>query len=62
MAHSCPNCEQACYCDGEDVWLDSNADDCIQPQQFERDSGTHEVDVVGLLLLPDEPEADQCER
>jgi len=27
MAHECPDCGQACYCDMEDVWLD-DYDDC----------------------------------
>jgi hypothetical protein len=28
MAHSCPTCGQACYCDGEDTWWDEE-EDCI---------------------------------
>ncbi len=28
MAHSCPDCGQACYCDGEDTWWDEY-DECI---------------------------------
>lgn len=28
MAHSCPDCDQACYCDGEDMWWD-NPEDCL---------------------------------
>lgn len=27
MAHSCPTCDQACYCDGEDTWWDE-VEDC----------------------------------
>lgn len=26
--HSCPECDQACDCDGEDTWIDSNAEAC----------------------------------
>lgn len=26
--HSCPECGQACDCDGEDTWLESSEDDC----------------------------------
>jgi len=44
MAHSCPNCEQACYCDGEDVWLDSNADDCIHACEPEREDDFEPVE------------------
>lgn len=22
MAHECPDCGQACYCDGDDTWMD----------------------------------------
>lgn len=29
MAHSCPLCDQACYCDGEDVWNECAAEECI---------------------------------
>ena len=28
MAHPCPECDQACYCDGEDTWWDEAPDDC----------------------------------
>lgn len=28
MAHSCPECGQACYCDLEDTWWD-DPDDCV---------------------------------
>jgi hypothetical protein len=27
--HSCPDCGQACDCDGEDTWIDSNEDECV---------------------------------
>ena len=26
--HSCPECGQACDCDGEDLWIDENDEDC----------------------------------
>ena len=28
MAHDCPDCGQACYCDGEDTWNDAAAYYC----------------------------------
>lgn len=28
MAHECPVCGQACYCDIEDVWHEEAPDDC----------------------------------
>lgn len=27
--HSCPDCGMACDCDGEDIWMDSNALGCV---------------------------------
>lgn len=27
MAHECPDCGQACYCDGDDTWIDLWATD-----------------------------------
>lgn len=27
--HECPACGFACDCDGEDLWNDDNAEDCI---------------------------------
>lgn len=27
MAHDCPDCGQACYCDGDDTWIDLWATD-----------------------------------
>jgi hypothetical protein len=27
MAHSCPSCGQACYCDGEDTWIEDVQED-----------------------------------
>lgn len=26
--HECPDCGQACCCDGEDTWLESNSGSC----------------------------------
>lgn len=26
MAHSCPECDQACYCDGEDCWMEDGVE------------------------------------
>jgi hypothetical protein len=26
--HSCPDCGQACDCDGEDTWIDENEETC----------------------------------
>lgn len=28
MAHECPDCGQACYCDGDDTWMDSGSEAC----------------------------------
>lgn len=27
--HDCPDCGQACDCDGEDTWIDYESDNCI---------------------------------
>lgn len=38
--HSCPTCDQARDCDGEDTWIDANEDDCehdCDPQDIEYD-------------------------
>ena len=38
MAHECPECGQACYCDIEDTWWD-DVDECFHdcdPQDLER--------------------------
>ncbi len=40
MAHECPDCGQACYCDGDDTWIDlwatsgSCAHPCIEDEDF----------------------------
>lgn len=36
MAHTCPNCQQACYCDGEDTFLEGTSD---------QDACIHECDM-----------------
>lgn len=28
MAHECPDCGQQCYCDGEDTYIPTSADQC----------------------------------
>jgi hypothetical protein len=43
MAHECPTCGQACYCDGEDTWLESSEDDCVHdcdPEDLRDDDET----------------------
>lgn len=38
--HDCPECGQACTCDGEDVWNDAAGDDCVHecdPEDMDRD-------------------------
>lgn len=40
MAHECPDCGQACYCDGDDTWMDSGAATCghgCDPEEDDRD-------------------------
>ena len=38
--HDCPDCGQACACDGEDTWNDEASEDCVHdcdPQDIEDD-------------------------
>jgi hypothetical protein len=47
--HECPQCGQACACDGEDTWFDEAPDDCececedLDNEDFE-DNGGHEYE------------------
>lgn len=43
MAHECPTCGQACYCDIEDTWWD-DVDECF-----------HDCDPADLADSHDEP-------
>ncbi len=43
--HDCPDCGQACDCDGEDTWFDWDSDaamececDCVVCEEFDEDS------------------------
>ncbi len=38
MAHECPTCGQACYCDMEDTWFDEAPEDCMHDCELEQDS------------------------
>ena len=35
--HSCPDCGQACDCDGEDTWIEENEEECIHECDPEED-------------------------
>ena len=37
VMHSCPECGQACDCDGEDIELESSEDDCVHECDTEED-------------------------
>ena len=41
--HSCPDCGQACDCDGEDTWIDENEDDCVHECQPDPDDDYEEL-------------------
>lgn len=67
--HECPDCDQACSCDGEDTWNDAAADDCVHAcHDDEWDDEDDEVeaecphgipmDVVCLACLEEEGEDD----
>lgn len=28
MSHECPDCDQVCYCDGEDTFIETESDGC----------------------------------
>lgn len=44
MAHSCPACDQACYCDLEDTFLEGGEDDCVHDCSEDEDDGYSEDD------------------
>ena len=43
--HECPDCGQACDCDGEDIWNDAAARDCRHYCEEEWDDGDWEYDL-----------------
>ena len=40
--HSCPDCGQACYCDGEDVELESAEENCCHNCDPEEDDDVYQ--------------------
>lgn len=43
MAHECYECGQACYCDGEDTWVDCPSDcECARRDQTEADEDPYD--------------------
>ena len=42
--HDCPECFQACDCDGEDTWLESESDFCNHECEPDEDDGLEEED------------------
>ena len=56
MAHECPDCYQACYCDGDDTWMDSGALTCVhecEPQDDEYADDMMDDDEVHSVPVPE---------
>lgn len=41
--HSCPDCDQACACDGEDVWNDEAAEECVHNCDTDGEQGLEDT-------------------
>jgi len=56
--HDCPNCGQACDCDGEDTWNDAASFDCEHDCEEEDDDGSQDgieegIEAFTRIIYPD---------
>lgn len=62
MAHECPDCGQACYCDGDDTWMESewvlaHCEHACDPENDDLEYGAEDEDSFAGDAMDD---ADMC--
>jgi hypothetical protein len=55
MAHECPYCGQACYCDGDDTWMDAVYTKCDCPCDEDEDDDMSDDPEVHVIPRRENP-------